>query len=265
MPTTTTTKASKKPPSKAWLKAKITAITSHHRRATSSMKRMLDSAIQCGLELITVKERLPHGSFLRWIKENLNIPARTCQHYMELGRHADAIRKHAKFADLEFTVTEALALIKRLKNVYDTEDFGEEDEWEPVEVGVAPPEPERTFTIPVRVVEDLDQKAEPEPIKIPIRYLADDTNDGYVDANDCNYLHDDRLMPAVEAGEQELQPQMVPQDVVEREVRLAWWELSKRIKLIPAEGRAAFFCALLRKLQAAADAFNSGPETGSAA
>jgi Protein of unknown function (DUF3102) len=70
-----------------------------HEVVTNSFRMTIESAIRIGELLISVKDRLPHGKFLPWVKANLTFQERTGRNYMRLFRERDKL-KTASVADL---------------------------------------------------------------------------------------------------------------------------------------------------------------------
>jgi hypothetical protein len=63
-----------------------------HGEILHSLKTSLGKAIRIGELLIKQKERLTHGQFSPWIKNNLPISDRTVQNYMRLYREKDRLK-----------------------------------------------------------------------------------------------------------------------------------------------------------------------------
>lgn len=64
-----------------------------HERACSSLKDAVQYAIQIGDMLSQQKEELPHGSFLKWVEDNLAFSARTAQNYIKIFKHKEELEQ----------------------------------------------------------------------------------------------------------------------------------------------------------------------------
>jgi hypothetical protein len=62
----------------------IEEITSLHNDIKNLMEKTLQNAIQIGSMLVSVKEKIQHGSFIDWIENNLPFTVRTAQRYMTI-------------------------------------------------------------------------------------------------------------------------------------------------------------------------------------
>lgn len=65
-------------------KSTATEINRLHQEIENALKMSLANAIKIGKRLQEVKENLPHGSFLPWIKENLTFSDQTARNYIKL-------------------------------------------------------------------------------------------------------------------------------------------------------------------------------------
>jgi Protein of unknown function (DUF3102) len=87
-------------------------INAEHTEVVHALAAGLVHAITAGKLLIEAKDKLDHGQWLPWIRENCLISARTASRYMRLARHApDLESKSANVADL--TVEQAFTLISK--------------------------------------------------------------------------------------------------------------------------------------------------------
>lgn len=70
-----------------------------HAGIESKMRSTVQDAIRAGEILAQVKERLPHGDFLPWIKLNCRFSERTAYNYMGLHGHSSKIATVANLQD----------------------------------------------------------------------------------------------------------------------------------------------------------------------
>ena len=73
------------------IEANIKKIISLHNEITESLKTSLEKAILIGQLLIEQKEKLKHGEFTSWIKENLPFTGRTARNYIKLFNNKDML------------------------------------------------------------------------------------------------------------------------------------------------------------------------------
>jgi len=71
-----------------------------------------EHAIEIGRELLRVKEKLPHGIFVKWVEKACDFKIRTAQDLMKLAREADT-DAHAKLAALMVPSTLRVFLSKK--------------------------------------------------------------------------------------------------------------------------------------------------------
>ena len=62
---------------------KVNEINELHQLAINSANEAIGYANQLGRLLIDIKIQIPHGSFTKWIEENLTISPRQAQRYMQ--------------------------------------------------------------------------------------------------------------------------------------------------------------------------------------
>ena len=84
------------------------AIETEHRAALAGFRATIDHAIRCGELLLQAKAGLPHGQWLPWINENLNLKPRQCQNYMRVAENREAL--NANLA-AHLTIDQALTAI----------------------------------------------------------------------------------------------------------------------------------------------------------
>ena len=72
------------------LPALASAIKQAHEDATQASQRAFEHAREAGKMLIEVKEAVPHGQWLPWLKNNVSMSKRTAQAYMKLANLDDA-------------------------------------------------------------------------------------------------------------------------------------------------------------------------------
>ena len=71
--------------------ANIKKIITLHNEITEALKSSLEKAILIGQLLIGQKEKLNHGEFTSWIKENLPFTDRTARNYIKLFNNKDML------------------------------------------------------------------------------------------------------------------------------------------------------------------------------
>jgi hypothetical protein len=65
-------------------------------RIRERLKKTLEDLIEVGIHLLAVKDVLPHGQFLRWLKAEFGWSERTAQKFMNVAEKC----KSADFAEL---------------------------------------------------------------------------------------------------------------------------------------------------------------------
>ena len=75
-------------------------------RIRERLKKTLEDLIEVGSDLLVVKEALPHGQFLPWLKAEFGWSERTAQNFMSVAESF----KSAKFADLPIQPSAAYLL-----------------------------------------------------------------------------------------------------------------------------------------------------------
>jgi hypothetical protein len=83
-------------------------IQREHSACCSCLERGLAHAVAAGRLLIEAKGQIPHGSWLPWLRDNVQIPLRTAQRYMQVAPYA-AESKNDKLAHLPGDAVAALA------------------------------------------------------------------------------------------------------------------------------------------------------------
>ena len=68
---------------------KVNVINTLHQLAINSANEAIDYATQLGRLLTDIKIQLPHGSFTKWIEENLTVSPRQAQRYMAVASGKD--------------------------------------------------------------------------------------------------------------------------------------------------------------------------------
>lgn len=68
---------------------KVNQINNLHQLAINSANEAVGYANQLGRLLTDIKVEIPHGSFTKWIEENLTISPRQAQRYMQAGNGKD--------------------------------------------------------------------------------------------------------------------------------------------------------------------------------
>jgi hypothetical protein len=48
-------------------------------------------ALECGRLLLQVKDQLPHGHFMRWVRANTDVEQRTANNWMKLAQNSNAV------------------------------------------------------------------------------------------------------------------------------------------------------------------------------
>ncbi len=76
-------------------------INTAHEAVARSFGNSIKHAIEAGILLVQAKEKLAHGQWLPWLKENCSIQERTAQLYMQMSKGEAQLRlKSATLADL---------------------------------------------------------------------------------------------------------------------------------------------------------------------
>lgn len=75
-------------------------------RIRERLKKTLEDLIEVGTDLLAVKEALPHGQFLPWLKAEFGWSERTAQNFMSVAENF----KSAKFAELPIQPSAAYLL-----------------------------------------------------------------------------------------------------------------------------------------------------------
>lgn len=75
-------------------------------RIRERLKKTLEDLIEVGTDLLAVKEALPHGQFLPWLKAEFGWSERTAQNFMSVAEQF----KSAKFAELPIQPSAAYLL-----------------------------------------------------------------------------------------------------------------------------------------------------------
>jgi Protein of unknown function (DUF3102) len=95
------------------------------QRIKALRRAATEHAVEIGRELLRVKERLPHGAFVKWVEKACDFKIRTAQDLMKLAREADSNTKLAALmvpstlrVYLSKTTPPAVrsAILKRLEN-----------------------------------------------------------------------------------------------------------------------------------------------------
>jgi len=71
------------------LLSKVNEINNRHQLAINSANEAIGYANQLGRLLTDIKVQLPHGSFTKWIEENLTVSPRQAQRYMAVASGKD--------------------------------------------------------------------------------------------------------------------------------------------------------------------------------
>jgi hypothetical protein len=73
----------------------VAQINHAHEEAHRQAIGALEHAVRCGALLLQARRHIPHGSWLEWVKDNLNFGARQCQKYMSLARNGHQLNTHS--------------------------------------------------------------------------------------------------------------------------------------------------------------------------
>jgi hypothetical protein len=74
------------------LTSMVTEITELHYKITTAIKKTLQDAIRIGELLKEQKDKMPHGVFTSWIKENLPFSDRTARNYMRVHESRERLK-----------------------------------------------------------------------------------------------------------------------------------------------------------------------------
>jgi hypothetical protein len=89
-------------------------INQEHQGCEQALRASVAHALKAGKLLLDAKARVPHGTWLPWLKANVAFPDRTAQAYMRVAKHWPTIEaKTQRAADLSFR--EALGLLRKVE------------------------------------------------------------------------------------------------------------------------------------------------------
>ncbi len=95
------------------LKAEVEALSSLHLEIVNSLLTTFDKAIELGDRLIRLKDRLPHGKFIKFVETHFTVfTVRTAQNYMKLYLNRDELRANL---DSKLEVGQALRYLTHKK------------------------------------------------------------------------------------------------------------------------------------------------------
>jgi Protein of unknown function (DUF3102) len=87
-------------------------IRGFHEAAAEGLRRSVENAIAAGELLIEAKGLLKHGTWLPWLRDNVNISERTAQVYMRCAKSRAEIEEAAKSAaTADLTLNETVAML----------------------------------------------------------------------------------------------------------------------------------------------------------
>jgi hypothetical protein len=91
----TTTSSSSAPIPATYLKSPLPdlvySIQMEFNRAEKAANTALDHAVRCGQMLRAAKERIPHGSWMKWVENNTTLPHSTVTTFMHLAANSQRV------------------------------------------------------------------------------------------------------------------------------------------------------------------------------
>ncbi|MBN1819786.1 MAG: DUF3102 domain-containing protein [Prolixibacteraceae bacterium] len=100
----------------------ITEIKQLHAEIEASLKTSLEKAVRVGKLLCRVKDKLKHGEFMPWIKDNLPFTDRTARNYINLFENRENILQAGSVTEaykmLSESKTETISDLNHSKNVF---------------------------------------------------------------------------------------------------------------------------------------------------
>jgi len=72
---------------KASLSDLAASIKSEHAAIMDSARNIVGRAIKIGDDLLKVKDQVPHGSFLKWVKDHCDLSDKTAERYMKFAEN----------------------------------------------------------------------------------------------------------------------------------------------------------------------------------
>jgi hypothetical protein len=104
-------------------------IRAEHEATGAALKSSIGHSIAAGELLIEAKDKVPHGQWLPWLRDNCAISERTAQLYMRLAKNRTEIEASAKSATLaDLTLNEAAALLMLSSDIRKVLDFARDCE-----------------------------------------------------------------------------------------------------------------------------------------
>ncbi len=92
-------------------------IRAEHEATDKALKSSVAHGITAGELLIEAKEKVPHGQWLPWLKENCAISERTAQLYMRLAKNRANIEDQIRNDVADLTLNETAALLMLTSDV----------------------------------------------------------------------------------------------------------------------------------------------------
>jgi len=87
-------------------------IKTHHAAVKDAAKNVVEKAIAAGTLLREAKDKVGHGKWLPWHKENCELSERTAENYMKIANNRDKLDVLKSAANANLTVGRALQAIK---------------------------------------------------------------------------------------------------------------------------------------------------------
>jgi hypothetical protein len=103
-------------------------IRAEHEATGDALKSSIDHSIAAGELLIEAKDKVPHGAWLPWLRDNCAISERTAQLYMRLAKNRTAIEGQIRNGVADLSLNEAAALLMLSSDVRKVLDFARDCE-----------------------------------------------------------------------------------------------------------------------------------------
>jgi len=100
----------------------ITEINSEHTLAQQTADKAIEHGKRVGVLLMQVKESLPHGDFLPWLIENVDVSERQAQRYMRNAKGLPAPIRTTGKTDTTVSYLNHDKAIKKIQNAFNTFD-----------------------------------------------------------------------------------------------------------------------------------------------
>lgn len=93
-----------------WLAHLAYRIKDEHTRAGDALKKSVQAGMRAGELLIEARALIPHGAWLPWLRDRVEISPRMAQRYVQLARHRAEIEANTTHVS-HLTINGALALL----------------------------------------------------------------------------------------------------------------------------------------------------------